>query len=107
MNHQASNCYTWKLETYDQQGQLFIRFGTDAPFRLHQGKIVVYNKTEFPLDPNADVKTYEWDENNSPWDTGLPSGKGWHYAWIAENHSRQYIYIAKGITEKSMNPQTT
>ncbi|MCG8472468.1 MAG: hypothetical protein MI742_11490 [Desulfobacterales bacterium] len=97
--------YEWTLEAYEQQGNLWIRWTTNAPFRPKQGQIHVYNNEVFPDNPQDQTKKWTWDNlNNTPWDTGLAWGSGWHCAYIAEKYEDQggsnwsYRYLEQVVT---------
>ncbi|OEJ98734.1 hypothetical protein A8C32_05930 [Flavivirga aquatica] len=97
--------FTWTLKAYEDQGNLFLKWHTDAPFRAQQGQIHVYKGNSFPSDPKKDTKAWTWDDKNNPWNTKLPWGTGWHCAWIAEKPSNgPYTYVVKIVTDKSMGP---
>lgn len=97
----AQNTYEWTLEPFQQQGNLWLRRSTNAPFRAQQGQISVYNGTSFPSNPEADRRAWQWDDVNQPdpWNTGLPWGTNWYCAWIAEKSPNgPYTYVVQVIT---------
>ena len=102
-----TNEYSWELEAYENQGNLWLRSSTNSPFRAQQGQLHVYKDDDFPSDPQDDTKAWIWDTDKraSNWDTGLSWGTGWHCAWIAEKPSNgPYTYAVKLITNASMGP---
>ena len=96
----VSRSYTWTLTAYQNQGKLWLRWHTDAPFRAQQGQISVYNGNFFPSKPQDDRKVWSWDnEHTGGWDTGLPWGSGWYCAWIAEaSPNGPYKYAVQLVT---------
>ena len=92
--------YTWKLTTYEKQGNLFIEWSTDAPFRAQQDRIVVF-KNGFPTDAGGSSEKWEWaDASNSPWDTGLTHGDDWYCARIAQAAPNgPYVYMEQIVTK--------
>ena len=44
----AEETYSWTLTAFEQQGNLWIDFGSNAPFRAQQGQVSVYNEPAFP-----------------------------------------------------------
>lgn len=101
-----TNQYEWTLEAYENQGKLWLRWSTNAPFRAQQGQIHVYSGNTFPSDPQDDPEKWLWDtDSKNPWNTGLTWGTGWHCAWIAEEPSNgPYTYVTRLITDSSMGP---
>jgi hypothetical protein len=95
--------YAWKLTTYQELGNLWIKWHTTAPFRAQQGQISVYKTANFPSDPQADRKEWSWDNEHgagSGWNTGLNYGSDWHVAWIAQKSPNgPYAYLVKLITK--------
>lgn len=99
----ASENFNFELKAYENQGNLWLKWDTTAPFRAQQGQIHVYKGSSFPSNPQEDLKTWNWDDQKSPWDTGLQWGTGWHCAWVAQKPSNgPYTYVVKVITDKSM-----
>jgi hypothetical protein len=94
----------WTLTAYEEQGNLFLSWQTNAPFRAQQGQIHVYSSDGFPSNPQDDTKKWTWDENgdstsNSPWNTGLGWGTDWCCAWIAQTGgSGPYEYVVQLVT---------
>ncbi|MEP0266873.1 hypothetical protein [Dokdonia sp.] len=101
-----TNQYEWTLEAYENQGNLWLKWTTDAPFRAQQGQLHVYSGNDFPSNPQDETKAWKWDtDKNNPWDTGQRWGTGWHCAWIAEKPSNgPYTYVVKIITDSAMGP---
>lgn len=95
--------FTWTLTAYQDQGTLWLKWNTTAPFRAQQGQIVVYKDKVFPTDPQKDRKEWSWDNEHgagSGWNTGLPYGSDWYCAWIAEKSPNgPYAYAIKLITK--------
>lgn len=104
----SSNQYTWTLTAYQQQGHLWLKWSTNAPFRAQQGRITVYSGTNFPGDPTTNVKEWSWDNEHgggSGWDTGLPWGSNWYCAWIAERSPNgPYTYVTTLVTTGASDP---
>lgn len=102
----ASATYTWTLEAFEQQGKLWLKWSTTAPFRAQQGQIHVYKGSSFPSDPTKDTEKWSWDNENKPsWNTGLNWGTDWHCAYIAEaSPNGPYVYMIKLITTGTMGP---
>ena len=94
--------YTWTLTAYQQQGNLWLKWSTNAPFRAQQGQISVYKGSSFPSNPQDDRKTWSWDNEHgggSGWDTGQVWGSGWYVSWIAEaSPNGPYKYAVKVVT---------
>jgi hypothetical protein len=94
--------YTWTLTAYQQRGNLWVKWNTNAPFRAQQGQLAVYSGSSFPSDPQADRKASCWDNENgggSGWDTGLVWGSGWHVAWLAQaSPNGPYKYAVQAVT---------
>ncbi|MBF03804.1 MAG: hypothetical protein CMP76_10960 [Flavobacterium sp.] len=97
--------FEWKLEAYQKQGNLWLRWSTNAPFRAQQGRIYVY-KGGFPANPTDNDKKWTWDtDHNHDWDTGLVWGTGWNCAYIAEAPKNgPYVYFMKLTTDAKMGP---
>ena len=77
--------YTWYLNACQLHGNLWLSWRTTAPFRAQQGQIMVYSGQFFPTNPQDNVRSWQWDNvNSSGWDTGLPWGSDWYYAWTAQ-----------------------
>lgn len=102
----ASATFQWTLEPYEAQGNLWLRWSTNAPFRAQQGQITVYNSDYFPANPQDNVRMWTWDDsNNSPWNTGLPWGTNWYCAYMAQKpENGPYAYVVQAITTKAMGP---
>jgi hypothetical protein len=102
----ASATYMWDLEAFEQQGRLWLKWSTNAPFRAQQGQIHVYKASSFPSDPTKDTEKWSWDNENKPsWDTGLPWGTNWYCAYIAEaSPNGPYVYMIKLVTNNTMGP---
>lgn len=99
--------YSWKLYAFESQGKLWLKWGTDSPFRAQQGQIHVYKGNSFPQKPTDDTTKWSWDnENNGTttgWNTGLNWGTGWHCAYIAEaSPNGPYVYFIQIVTDASM-----
>ena len=94
--------YQWVLEAYQQQGTLWLKWSTTAPFRAQQGQISVYQGEFFPSNPQDNRSKWSWDNENgggSGWNTGLPWGTGWHMAWIAQRSPNgPYTYVVHLVT---------
>lgn len=94
--------YTWFLTAYQQQGNLWLKWTSDAPFRAQQGQISVYAGSSFPSNPQDDRKNWSWDDDTSRsggWNTGLPWGSGWYLAWIAQAPPNgPYKYLLQIVT---------
>jgi hypothetical protein len=94
--------YTWTLTAYQQQGKLWLKWNTNAPFRAQQGQISVYKGSSFPSNPQDGRKTWSWDNENgggSGWNTGEVWGSGWYVAWIAEaSPNGPYKYVVQAVT---------
>lgn len=102
----ASATYIWDLEAYEQQGRLWLKWSTNAPFRAQQGQIHVYKGTGYPSDPTKDTEKWSWDnENTGGWNTGLAWGTGWKCAYIAEaSPNGPYVYMIRLTTSSDMGP---
>ncbi|GLH82336.1 hypothetical protein SSBR45G_72450 [Bradyrhizobium sp. SSBR45G] len=98
----ASKSFPWTLTSYEEQGNLWLKWTTGAPFRAQQGQIAVYNNG-FPADPQKDRKAWSWDNEHgggSGWDTGLRYGSDWSCAWIAEKSPNgPYTYVVTLVTK--------
>ena len=94
--------YTWTLAAYQQQGNLWLKWSTNAPFRAQQGQISLYKGSSFPSNPQDDRKAWCWDNEHgggSGWDTGQVWGSGWYVAWIAEaSPNGPYKYAVQSVT---------
>ena len=55
----AEKTYSWKLTTFEKQGNLWLEWTTNAPFRAQQDLIKVY-KNGFPRDPNASSAAWNY-----------------------------------------------
>jgi len=97
----AEKSYTWVLTTFERQGNLWLNWQTNAPFRAQQDRIVVF-KNGFPRDAGGNSEKWKYaDAKNSPWDTGLNYGADWYCARIAQaapNGAYQYVeqIVTKG-----------
>lgn len=102
----ASANFTWTLEAFEQQGNLWLKWSQTAPFRAQQGQIHVYSGDHFPSDPTKETKAWSWDNEHKPsWDTGLKWGTGWHCAYIAEaSPNGPYKYFIQLITTATQGP---
>lgn len=105
----ANASFEWNLEAYQNQGNLWLRWSTNSPFRAQQGQIHVYSGQSFPSNPQDDTKKWSWDnENNQNWNTGLPWGTGWHCSYIAEaSPNGPYVYFIQLVTDSSMGPDVS
>jgi hypothetical protein len=97
----AEATFTWQLEAFEQQGNLWLKWSTNAPFRAQQGQIHVYDNERFPSNPQDETKKWTWDNHdNTPWDTGLEWGSGWYCAYIAEAAPNgPYKYLIQLVTQ--------
>ncbi|XUM22428.1 hypothetical protein ACRAVF_02250 [Bradyrhizobium oligotrophicum S58] len=99
----ASATFQWSLTSYEEQGNLWLKWSTNAPFRAQQGQISVYSGSSFPSDPKKDRKAWSWDNEHgggSGWDTGLRYGSDWYCAWIAEKSPNgPYAYAVTLVTK--------
>jgi len=95
--------YVWTLTAYQQQGNLWLRWSTQAPFRAQQGQISLYKGTSFPSNPQDDRKKWSWDNENgggTGWNTGETWGSGWYAAWIAQaSPNGPYKYVVQVVTK--------
>jgi hypothetical protein len=101
--HQTdSKTYTWKLTTFEKQGNLFLEWSTDAPFRAQQDRIVVF-ENGFPRDAGASSRAWTWANSNSPkggWNSGLNYGDDWYCARIAQAAPNgPYVYMEQIVTK--------
>lgn len=98
--------YTWDLIAFEQQGNLWLKWSTNSPFRAQQGQIHVYKGTSFPSDPTKDTAAWSWDNEHQPsWNTGLKWGTGWRCAYIAEaSPNGPYVYFIQMVTNNTMGP---
>ena len=107
----AKQSYSWTLSAYQQHGNLWLKWSTDAPFRAQQGQISVYKSTSFPDNPQDNRKASSWDNENgggSGWDSGLPWGSDWYCAWIAEKSPNgPYTYVVQFVTTGGSDPKST
>ncbi|MFA8434298.1 MAG: hypothetical protein ACEPOZ_07255 [Marinifilaceae bacterium] len=105
----AQAFFQWNLEAYEKQGNLWLRWNTDAPFRAQQGQIHVYSTDYFPSEPTDKTERWSWDnENNYDWDTGLRWGTDWHCAYIAQRSPNgPYAYLIQLITTNCMGPNVS
>jgi hypothetical protein len=94
--------YEWTLTAYEDFGNLWLQWDTNAPFRAQQDQIVVY-KGFWPTDPATNSVALTWSDpgsNTKGWDTGLRYGSGWHCARIAQSPPNgKYVYFVKLITK--------
>ena len=97
--------FEWWLKAYEKQGNLWLEWGTNSPFRAQQGQIHVY-KGDFPSNPEKDTKKWTWDnENTGGWDTGLRWGTDWNCAYIAQKSPNgPYTFFIKLTTDHTMGP---
>lgn len=104
----ATATYTWTLTAFQRQGDLWLQWSTDAPFRAQQGQIAVYQGTTWPPNPQDDTKATTWDDsNNSPWNTGLRWGSDWYCAYIAQSPPNgSYVYNIQLITTGGSDPES-
>ena len=97
-----TSSYSWTLTAYQLHGNLWLSWSTTAPFRAQQGQIFVYSGLTFPPNPQDNVKTWSWDNENgggSGWDTKLPWGTDWNCAWGAQKSPNgPYVYVVKVTT---------
>jgi len=104
----ATGTFTWTLTAFQQQGNLWLKWSTDAPFRAQQGQIHVYDRTEFPSNPQDHTKEWTWDDSNSPWNTNLPWGTDWYCAYIAQaSPNGPYKYLVQLITTGASVSEST
>ncbi len=100
------NSYNWTLEAFEKQGNLFLKWSQDAPFRAQQGKIYVFSGDSF----SGPIAAWQWDfrgdsQSFSPWDSGLRWGTGWYCAYVAEAPSNgSYTPLVEIITDSTMGP---
>lgn len=99
----SQSTFSWNLEAYESQGNLWLKWSTNAPFRAQQGQIHVY-KGGFPSDPTKDTAAWAWDDKGN-WNTGLVWGTGWNCAYIAEAAPNgPYVYFIQLTTTNEMGP---
>lgn len=92
--------FKWTLEPYQQRGNLWLRWNTNAPFRAQQDQIHVF-ENDFPVHPTGPSK-WVWADKGI-WDTGLPWGIGWNCAYIAQAPPNDsYVYVIKVTTDVTM-----
>lgn len=97
-----SGTYKWSLSAFQRQGNLWLAWNTDAPFRAQQGQIHVYKGQSFPQNPTDNSAAWNWDTSNSPWDTGLRYGSDWYCAYIAQSPPNgPYVYMIQLTTKDS------
>jgi hypothetical protein len=54
------------LSAFEKQGNLWLQWSTNAPFRAQQDKIEVY-ANGWPSNPDSNAKAWTWaDTKNSP-----------------------------------------
>ncbi|MEM6719760.1 MAG: hypothetical protein AAF611_10615 [Bacteroidota bacterium] len=96
----AKKSYEWSMETYERQGNLFIEWSTNAPFRAQQDRIVVF-ENGFPRNAGDSSRAWTWaDSKNSPWNSGLTYGANWYCARIAQAEPNgPYVYVEQIITK--------
>ena len=96
-----SRTFTWHLKAYEKQGNLWLEWSTNAPFRAQQDKIEVYSNG-WPSNPDSNSKAWTWaDKDKSPWDTGLRWGSGWYCARIAQAPKNgPYVFVEQIITQE-------
>lgn len=103
----AQATFGWTLTAFQQHGTLWLQWNTSAPFRAQQGQILVYNTTSFPSNPQDNVKTWAWDDNSQPWNTGLPWGSNWCCSRIAQASANgPYVYFLQLTTTGISNPES-
>ena len=104
----AAETYTWTIEAFERQGNLWIEFDTNALFRAQQGQISVYNDPAFPPNPQDNRNIWSWDNPGvSPWNTGLKWGSDWYCAWIAQAPPNEgYVYVVQLITTGGSDPES-
>jgi hypothetical protein len=102
----AEGTFTWHVEAYEKKGNLWLKWGTNSPFRAQQGQIRVYKGDTFPENPEHDTEEWAWDnDKKQDWDTGLRWGIGWHCAYIAQSSPNgPYVRFISFVTSKSMGP---
>lgn len=102
----SKESFDWKLEAFEQKGNLWLRWSTNAPFQAKNGKIRIYSGITFPSNPNSDnKKTLSDKDKNGTWDTGLLWGTGWHCAWTAQQpDGKTTSYIVQVVTDNTMGP---
>lgn len=100
----AAETYQWVLTAYEAQGNLWLSWQTNAPFRAAQGQIAVYSGQSFPANPQNDIRVQVWDTDTTiPWNTKLPWGQDWYCAWIAQTGAfgGPYVYVVQLVTKDS------
>ena len=93
--------YSWTLTAFQNQGNLWLRWNSNAPFRAQQSKIEVYSDG-WPSNPDSNAKAWTWGTNNNgEWDSGLRWGSGWYCALIAQVGAlnKEYVYVIRFVTE--------
>lgn len=93
--------FEWTLSAFEKQGNLWLQWSTNAPFRAQQDKIEVY-ANGWPSNPDSNAKAWTWaDAKNSPWDSGLRWGSDWYCARIAQSAPNgPYVYVEQIITKE-------
>jgi hypothetical protein len=96
----VTKAFEWKFTTFERQGNLWVEWSTNAPFRAQKDKIEVYEKG-WPHNPDSNAKAWTWaDPNKSPWNSGLTYGEGWYCARIAQSApDGPYVYVEQIITK--------
>jgi len=91
--------YEWTLTARNKNGKLQIESSSTAPFRAQQGKIHIYkDRHSFPVNPDANVQDWAWDNEAHSWDTGIKWEDDMCIAWVAErpaNGPRVYLLQLK------------
>lgn len=103
----ATGTFTWELTAYEHQGNLWLKWNTNAPFRAQQGQISVYSSSSWPSNPQDNRKAWTWDDGkNTPWDTGQRWGSDWFCAYIAQaSPNGPYKYLIQLITQGASKPE--
>lgn len=93
--------YEWTLIAYESEGNLWLEWSTDAPFRAQQDQIHVYSGGWPKGDLSIPGAAWIWaDQKNSPWNTGLIAGSDWYCARIAESAPNgPRVYVNKLVTK--------
>ncbi len=101
VNSQSTKAtFSWYLTAFQREGNLWLEWSTDAPFRAQKDKIEVYSGG-WPSNPDSDSRKWTWaDPDNSPWNSGLPWGSDWYCARIAQSApDGPYVYVQQIITK--------
>ena len=102
----ADETYTWTLTASQKHGNLYLKWHTTAPFRAHDGTIVVYSGDEFPTDTTTQWKWNSGDNTATECNTGLTWGSDWYCAWIGRDVKNTYKYVVQLITTGRSNPDS-